>query len=358
MTKKAEISAKPKRNIFLHARPRTVPAAALRFRLTWGLGGAAALMVIVQLVTGILLNFSYEPTPLAAYGSVQHIHFDILFGRLFRNLHHWTGHALIVIVSLHMLRVFFSSAFRGTRYLNWIIGLGLLSLILLANFSGYLLPWDQRAYWAVTIATSILEYLPGIGPALLMVVRGGSDIGPVTLHIFHTLHTGLMPLLLLLLMLWHFWKIRRAGGLFLGECGDDGHESAATELTRLPARPHLFVREKAAAAVVLAALLYAAIFFNAPLGMLANPGLTPKTVKAPWYFIGLQELLIHVNPVVVVLVLPLLTISFLLFFPMVKADNVKGTKLVRLLFIGLGLTLTLLTIVGLVFRGPGMEWIF
>ncbi|MCK5916731.1 MAG: cytochrome b N-terminal domain-containing protein, partial [Deltaproteobacteria bacterium] len=317
-----------KRNLFLHARPRMVPAAALRLRLTWGLGGASALMVVVQLVTGILLNFSYEPSAMAAYSSVQHIHYDVLFGRLFRNLHHWAGHALIVIVFLHMLRVFLSSAFRGPRHLNWVIGLGLFFLILLANFSGYLLPWDQRAYWAVTIATSILEYLPGFGTVLLETVRGGSDVSSATLHIFHTLHSGVLPLLLLFFMTWHFWKIRRAGGLFLKETEKNASNSPTQPEIKLSARPHLFVREKAAAAVVMAALLYAAIFFNAPLGALANPGMTPKMVKAPWYFIGFQELLIHVDPVVMVLVLPLLTAFFLLFFPFIKAENINGNRLV------------------------------
>ncbi len=351
-------TVKQKRNLFLHVRPRMVPAKALRFRLTWGLGGAATLMVLVQLVTGILLNFIYEPSTLAAYGSVQHIHYDILFGRLFRNLHHWTGHALIVIVFLHMLRVFLSSAYRGPRHLNWIIGLGLGFLILLANFSGYLLPWDQRAYWAVTIATSILEYLPGFGTVLLEIVRGGSDVGSATLRIFHTLHSGVLPFLLLFLMTWHFWKIRRAGGLFLQETEKGAPDSPTPSTTRLAARPHLFVREKAVAAVVMAALLYPAIFFNAPLGALANPGMTPETVKAPWYFIGLQELLIHVNPVVVVLVLPLLTAFFLLFFPLVKEDNILGNRLVRLLFIGLVAGFALLTIIGLSFRGPAMQLVW
>lgn len=344
-----------KRDLFLHTRPRTVPAEALRFRLTWGLGGAAALMVMVQLITGLLLNFSYDPSPLAAYSSVQHIHFDALFGRLFRNLHHWTGHALIVIVFLHMLRVFLSSAYRGPRHLNWIIGLGLFFLILLANFSGYLLPWDQRAYWAVTIATSILEYLPGCGATLLEIVRGGSDVGAATLHIFHTLHSGVLPLLLLFLMTWHFWKIRRAGGLFLKEGEEGTFKSTKPPTNRLSASPHLFVREKAAAAVVLAALLYPSIFFNAPLGALANPGLTPATVKAPWYFIGLQELLIHVNPVVVVLALPPLMAGFLLFFPLVKEENINGNRLARLFFLGLVAGYAILTIIGLFFRGPGMQ---
>ena len=351
-------TVKQKRNLFLHARPRMVPAAALRFSLTWGLGGAAALMVVVQLISGVLLNFSYEPSTLAAYVSVQHIHYDVLFGRLFRNLHHWTGHALIVIVFLHMLRVFLSSAYRGPRHLNWIIGLGLFFLILLANFSGYLLPWDQRAYWAVTIATSILEYLPGVGPALLEIVRGGSDVGSATLRIFHTLHSGVLPFLLLFLMTWHFWKIRRAGGLFLQETSEEKPQQEAQPTSRLSARPHLFVREKAAAAVVMAVLLYPSIFFNAPLGALANPGMTPETVKAPWYFIGLQELLIHVNPVVVVLVLVPLAVLFMLFFPFVKEGSIQGNRSVRLVFISLVTGLIVLTITGLCFRGPGMQLVW
>ena len=347
-----------KRNLFLHVRPKMVSAKALHFSLTWGLGGAATLMVLVQIVTGVLLNFSYESSLSAAYGSVQHIHYDILFGRLLRNLHHWAGHALIVIVFLHMLRVFLSSAYRGPRYLNWIIGLGLFLLILLANFSGYLLPWDQRAYWAVTIATSILEYVPGVGTALLELVRGGGDVGSATLRIFHTLHSGFLPLLLLFFMTWHFWKIRRAGGLFLQESAKSGPDSAAPIATQLAARPHLFVREKTAAAVVMVALLYPSIFFDAPLGALANPGMTPKMVKAPWYFIGLQELLIHVNPVVVVLVLLPLTAFFLLCFPLLKEDNIVGNRLVRLLFIGLVIGYAVLTITGLFLRGPGMQWVF
>ncbi len=351
MTQISENSSKPRRNIFLHVRPRTVPAAVLRFRHTWGLGGAAALMIVVQLATGLLLNFSYDPTPATAWSSVQHINYEVFLGAWFRNLHHWTGHALIVVTALHMLRVFVDSAFRSPRYLNWIIGLGLGALILLANFSGYLLPWDQRAYWAVTIASSILEYLPGFGPALLEFVRGGSEIGPATLHIFHTLHSGILPLLLLSGMTWHFWHIRRAGGLYLSKRS----EAAAA---RLPADPYLFTREKTAAAVVLAGLLYAAIFFNAPLGAQANPALTPNMVRAPWYFIGLQELLIHINPVAVVLILPLTSALFLLFLPLVKAENRKGNRLIRLLFFSLAAGYAVLTLTGIVFRGPGMQLIW
>jgi len=355
-----------KRNLFLHIRPLTVPAAVLRFRLTWGLGGTAALMVVIQFVTGILLNFSYEPTVQGAYASVQHIHYDVLCGRLFCNLHHWTGHALVVIVFLHMLRVFFSSAFRGPRHLNWVIGLGLFLLILFANFSGYLLPWDQRSYWAVTIATSMLEYLPGLGPFLLEIVRGGSEVGAATLHIFHTIHTGILPFLLLFFMTWHFWKIRRTGGLFLEAVGEGDEKSTSSEekaedqagkkngSLRLAARPHLFVREKAAAAVVLTTLIYAAIFFNAPFGAQANSGLTPATVKAPWYFIAVQELLIHFNPVVVLLVLAPAVVFFLLFFPLLK----PGNRLIRPLFIGLMAGYIVLTFTGLCLRGPGMQWVF
>ncbi|MBW1645755.1 MAG: cytochrome b N-terminal domain-containing protein [Deltaproteobacteria bacterium] len=342
-----------KRNLFTHIRPRTVPAAALRFRLTWGLGGAAVLMVAVQLVTGMLLNLGYEPTIQGAYSSVQRLHYDVCGGRLCRNLHHWTGHALVVVVLLHLVRVFCHDAYRGPRYRSWVIGLVLLLLILLANFSGYLLPWDQRAYWAVTIATAVLGYLPGVGGALLALVRGGEEVGGATLHLFHVLHSGILPLLLLFFLTWHWWWIRRAGGLFLPGAGQGKTGRPAADLR--PARPHLFVREKAAAAVVLAALVYWAILADAPLGEMANPAYTPATVRAPWYFIGFQELLIHVSPAAAVLVLPPLLAAYLLGLPLVGADDVRGRRVVRLLFFTLAAGYLALTVTGLFFRGPGMQ---
>ena len=168
-------------NLILHFRPPTVKQQTLRFTLSWGLGGMAATLVLLQMVTGILLKFIYVPTPVDAYASVQIIVNQVPFGRLIRNLHHWCANILVVVLMLHMLRVFFSGAFHAPRQFNWIIGLVLFSLVLAANLSGYLLPYDQLAYWAVTVSTGMLDYIPVLGAYLQKLIRGGTDIGPATL---------------------------------------------------------------------------------------------------------------------------------------------------------------------------------
>jgi quinol-cytochrome oxidoreductase complex cytochrome b subunit len=187
----------PKRFLALHFRPVTVPEPTLRFTLTWGLGGTAVVLVMVQLITGILLKFVYEPSPVSAYASIQALMTTVPFGRLVRNLHHWCAHLLVLVVFLHLLRVFFTGAFHPPRQFNWVIGLGQLGVVLLANFTGYLLPWDQLAYWAVTVSTGMLAYLPWIGPALEDVLVTGNDLSPETLRFFFALHTTVVPVLLI-----------------------------------------------------------------------------------------------------------------------------------------------------------------
>ena len=191
------------KNLILHFRPARVPEKTLRFSLTWGLGGMAVILVLLQIGTGVLLKFIYEPSPLTAYTSVQSLIFEVPFGRLIRNLHHWCAHFLVLIVFLHMLRVFFTGAFHAPRQFNWVLGLCLLGTVLTANFTGYLLPWDQLAYWAVTVSTGMLEYVPVIGLTLRKMILGGSEIGPASLRIFFAIHTAVVPILLLLLMAFH-----------------------------------------------------------------------------------------------------------------------------------------------------------
>lgn len=339
------------RNFLLHFRPRRIPADALRFNLTWGLGGMAVLMVLQQLVSGILLGFFYEPTPVQAYISVQHIQDHVFMGRLLRNLHHWTGHALIIVVLLHLLRVVLHRAYAPPRYWNWLVGLGLGMLILVANFSGYLLPWDQLSYWAVTIATSMLGYIPFFGTVVQEMVRGGTDIGAATLQLFYAIHTGLIPIVLFSLMAYHFWFVRKAGGVLLP--ADNGDKTADSK-KMVPAVPELLTREAAFAAVVSCALLLFSMGVNAPLGQMANPDLTPATVKAPWYFMGAQELLLHVPAVVAVSILPLLIGLFLVFLPFLgKPDSRAGNWSSIVFFIGLALIIGL-TGIGIWFRGPAM----
>ncbi len=327
---------------------------ALRFTLTWGLGGMAALMIVQQLVTGLLLGFFYEPVPVVAYESVQHIQSSVFLGRLVRNMHHWTGHALIIVVFLHLLRVFLNGAFYPPRHRNWLVGLGLGVLVLIANFSGYLLPWNQLSYWAVTIATSMLSYVPLIGTSLQEMIRGGSEVGADTLQLFYFIHTTLVPVGLFLLMAYHFWFVRKAGGVLV-----PGKERAGdTNSKKSVPISELLVREVAFAAVVTCALLLFSMFVDAPLAGMANPELTPTSVKAPWYFLGAQELLLHVHPIVAVCIVPLSIGLFLLFLPFGKNKAGKPGRLVTTLFLTGIVFLVGLTMTGIWFRGPGMKWVW
>ncbi len=303
------------KNLILHFRPPTVPEKTLRFTLTWGLGGMAALLVLLQMGTGLMLKFVYEPVPMTAYTSIQTMQQDVVFGQLIRNIHHWCANLLVLIAFLHMLRVFFTGAFHPPRQFNWIIGLGLFSLVLFANFTGYLLPYDQLAYWAVTVSTGMLEYIPGIGIHLQELVRGGSEIGSVTLRIFFAIHTAIVPGALILLMAFHFWRIRRARGLVIPRAPENEMEENPD---RVPSLPNLLVREVVVALVLIACILMMSIFFNAPLGDPANPGLSPNPTKAPWYFMGFQEILLHFHPLTALCLIPAIMIIGLICIPYIR----------------------------------------
>ncbi len=305
-------------HLVLHFRPIRATARTLRFTHTWGLGGMAALLFGVLVATGTLMMFVYEPSPGLAWESVASIRRDVFFGRLVRNVHHWSAHLLILIVFLHFLRVFFTGAWHGKRRFNWVIGLGLFAGVLAANFTGYLLPWDQLSYWAITIVTSMLEYVPWIGEGLRNLVRGGPEIGPRTLILFYTLHTAVIPVLLALLMAWHFWRVRKAGGVVVPRAPG---ESVPEDLQRVLSWPHLLVREFVVALVLLAGIGIVSVFFDAGLGDAANPGMSPNPAKAPWYFLGAQELLLHFHPFAAVMVLPGLAAAALLLLPYFRYET-------------------------------------
>lgn len=305
------------RNLLLHFRPPTVVESTLRFTLTWGLGGAAVVLVVLQLITGVMLGFVYEPSPVSAYESIQTLVQEVSFGRLIRNMHHWCAHLLVLIVFLHMLRVFFTGAFHPPRQFNWIIGLGLLGIILTANFTGYLLPWDQLAYWAVTVSTGMLDYMPWGGSQLKALLMTGDELGPGTLKLFYAAHTSVVPGVLFILMGFHFWRIRRAGGVIVPMTAETRTEEKPS---RVAAMPHLILREVVTALVWIAVAIWLAILLDAPLGDPANPGLSPNPTKAPWYFAGFQEILLHLHPIFAVFVLPLLFGLALVVLPYLSYD--------------------------------------
>ena len=303
------------RNLLLHFRPSEVPERTLRLSLTWGLGGMAVVLVFLLIGTGLMLKFMYEPSPERAYDSILYLKSQVPFGQLVRNIHRWSGNGLIFVTFLHFLRVFYTGAFAPPRQLNWIFGLVLFTAVIFSNFTGYLLPWDQIAYWAITISTSMLDYLPVVGPGIKQWVLGGAEPGPVTLMNFYALHTAILPALLLFVLPFHFWRIRKASGLVIPRSPG---EDPGTRGPMVDAMPHLIVREVTTAVVLLAVILLISLFFDAPLADQANPGLSPNPTKAPWYFMGLQELLMHFHPVFAVFVIPLLMVAGLLFIPYIN----------------------------------------
>jgi quinol-cytochrome oxidoreductase complex cytochrome b subunit len=311
-------TSKPKSwyNLILHLHPRKVKPYTLRFTLTFGLGGMAALLVVIQVFTGLLLKFHYIPSPDGAYNSVLNINEGLLFGKLAHNIHHWSAVLLLWITFLHMLRVIFTGAYSKPRHANWIFGIILLVLVILSNFTGYLLPWDQLSYWAVTVVTSLLQYIPLIGETVKQTLLGGQEVGAVTLANFFNLHTGIIPLLIIIMMGYHFWRIRKAGGVIVPANKKD--EPLADTY------PNLVAREFVVALVMLAFLLVISAVFDAPLRERANPYFSPNPAKAPWYFMGLQELLIHFHPVFVVVVFPLTILAGSIWLPFVKLTETNS----------------------------------
>jgi quinol-cytochrome oxidoreductase complex cytochrome b subunit len=175
------------------------------------LGSASLFVVINQIVTGILLTIYYVPTPDQAYQTVQYITGEVPAGWLIRGLHHWGASALVVLSVLHMLRVIFYGSYKFPREVTWFSGVGLLILVLGFGFTGYLLPWDQKAYWATTVGTRIAEVTPIVGRWILLVLRGGEELTAVTLARFYGMHVWALPAGLLLLLLIHLYLIVRIG---------------------------------------------------------------------------------------------------------------------------------------------------
>ena len=301
------------RTIFLHLHPKRVSESAIQFNRTFGLGGMAALLIVVQLITGILLRFYYSPYPAEAYNSVMFLKTQVLFGQFVRNIHYWSGVFMLLIAFLHFLRVFLTGAYRDIRRLNWLFGLLLLLIIVLLNFTGYLLPWDQLAYWAITVSTNLISYFPLVGESLRTMIIRGNELNAETLQTFFTFHTALLPLLLLAFVLYHFWRVRKAGGILLPE---NNEETKMVEVY-----PNLVFKEFIVALVLIAVLFTFGALFNAPLLEKANPAYSMNPTKAPWYFAGVQELLMHFHPFFAAFIIPLSVVIFLAWLPYFKYEE-------------------------------------
>jgi quinol-cytochrome oxidoreductase complex cytochrome b subunit len=271
------------------------------------------LLIVIQLITGVLLRFYYTPVPAEAYNSVVFLKTQVLFGQFIRNLHYWSGVFLLLVAFLHFLRVFLTGAYRDVRKVNWLFGLFLLVLIVLLNFTGYLLPWDQLAYWAITVSTNIIGYLPLVGESLRIAIIGGNELNAGTLQTFFTFHTAVLPLLLLILVFYHFWRVRKAGGVLIPETDEKAE--------MVPVMPTLVFKEFIVALVLIAVLFTFSALFNAPLLEKANPAYSLNPTKAPWYFAGVQELLMHFHPFFAAFIIPLSVMAFLAWIPFLNYDE-------------------------------------
>jgi quinol-cytochrome oxidoreductase complex cytochrome b subunit len=317
-------------NFFLHIQPVRVSRLALRPSYTMGLGLISFFLFVILTVTGVLLMFYYVPSTTQAYDRMLDLRSSVAFGIILRNMHRWAAHAMVATVFLHMCRVFLTGSYKPPREFNWVIGVALFLLTLFLSFTGYLLPWDQLAFWAITVGTSIAGYAPLVGKDIRFLLLGDANVGQEALLRFYVLHVVVLPAILSLLVAIHFWRIRKDGGLAKPEFDADLPQPAAVSvqveepaliavgsaaaeagptrrftiqgLVRGPlikvgklredtvfSWPNLFIAELFVLLLTIAGVMAVSFLFNAPLEQPVNVMHPPNPAKAPWYFLGLQE---------------------------------------------------------------------
>ncbi len=196
-------------NFLLHIYPVKVRRKELYFSYSWYLGVISTVLLGSLIVSGVYLMFFYVPSPVSAYGDIQRLQTDVAFGQFIRNVHRWSAHFMVLAVAAHMARVFYRGAYKSPREFNWVIGVMLLLLTLLLSFTGYLLPWDQLAYWAVTVGTSMADFVPFVGNQIKVILIGGDQVGSETLLRFYVLHVAVLPGLIVFLLMIHLWRWRK-----------------------------------------------------------------------------------------------------------------------------------------------------
>ncbi|HJM82886.1 MAG TPA: cytochrome b N-terminal domain-containing protein [Nitrospinota bacterium] len=390
--------------------------SALRLGYHFYLGVISFFMFIIVSLTGVLLMFYYIPATDRAYENMKDIIFIVPWGRVVRNMHRWAAHGMVLAVMFHMLRVFLTGSYKPPREFNWVVGIGLLVITLLLSFTGYLLPWDQLSFWAISVGGNMAKATPFIGASgpfsemlgfditndISFVLTGGTVIGQNTLIRFYVLHCVVLPLIACGLIGLHFFRIRKDGGLSIphkdleerrkNESGKIKEASAAAiqpepvktyhlmalmnDKTPVVATedkpydeiftwPHLVVRLVLCFLVVFTALFVISFIADGPLETVANPSVTPNPAKAAWYFLGLQELLVYFDPWLAGVVLPSLIISGLVLICYVDAhQDAQGglhfsKRAFSVIFFLVGfIAWFALIIFGEFFRGPGWQLYF
>jgi ubiquinol-cytochrome c reductase cytochrome b subunit len=273
-------------SFLFHIRPKYYQRASTWFTHTFRLGFFTTLFFVIETITGLVLMVYYVPSVADAYGSVVKIISEVPFGSVWRDLHRLGAEAMVAFTALHMLRTFLTGSYKKERSFTWLTGVVLLLITLSLSFTGYLLPWDQLAYWAVTIGTSMFEAAPFIGTQLNLLLRGAPDIGANGLLRFYLAHVVLFPLLAILVISIHYYKVSREHGISLPatiEEKEDLPPQVKKEATqRVDFLPDLFTHEIFLVGVGMFIMMLVVVFFyNAPLESHANPLRTPLDTMAP-----------------------------------------------------------------------------
>ena len=304
-------------SFFHHLHPPTLPAKQARFRYTLAAGGLAIFLMLVLLVTGILEMFYYIPTPTEAGNSIQTLTFLVPFGGLVRNLHYWSAQFLVIVSIIHLLRVILTGAYAPPRQFNYLLGMGLLVLAILLDFSGYVLRWDEGIRWALVTGTNLLKSIPLIGNALYTMLVGGTQPGPATLIRFYGWHIFGLTLAAGILVAWHIFRVRRDGGIAVPP---PPLRKDQTRITRI----ELLRREVLTMLLAATALLLLSAFAPAPLAAPITASATAsETARAPWFFLWVQQMLKLGNPFFWGVVVPLAVLVLFSLIPYIFPKPVK-----------------------------------
>jgi len=345
--RKNKSSAIEKPNFVHHLHPPTIPALQSRLRYTLGAGGLAVFLCLILLVTGILEMFYYIPVPEHAAVSVEVITSLAPFGALIRNLHFWAAQALMIVASIHLLRVVLTGAYARHRQLNYLIGVGMFALVMLLDFTGYVLRWDEGIRWALVVGTNLLKTVPWIGNSLYQIVVGGSEPGLSSLERFYTWHIFVLTGAMIFLAGWHIFRVRRDGGIAVPP------PTQRTDQTRI-SRFDLLRREIVIMVVAGVLLLSVSIAFPAPIEHpITEASVDIHNARAPWFFLWVQQLLKYGDPFVLGVVLPIIVLVILAILPYIlpQAGDHEfgrwlphGNRLAQIILVLIALVVIILTV--------------
>lgn len=429
-------------NFFLHIHPVKVHKHTIKPWFTMGLGLISLFLFMTLVVTGILLMFYYVPSTTQAYDRMLDLRGSVAFGTFLRNMHRWSAHGMVAAVFLHMCRVFFTGSYKKPREFNWVLGVVLFLLTLFLSFTGYLLPWDQLAFWAITVGTAIAGYAPVFGEQIRFLLLGDTTVGQEALLRFYVLHVAVLPVITTLLIAIHFWRIRKDGGLSRpddadvvesteslpsfqstpaaaevfkpapvaatvgagaaavavaatptnGGNGNGSHKlpiAAESEINVIEKKrygvqglvrghftkmgnvpdntvysyPNLLLAELFVFILTIFGVLFISYFFNAPLEEPVNVLHPPNPAKAPWYFLGLQEMVSY-SAFWGGVGIPAIEVLILLLVPYLDRTKkgvgkwfAKERLLANTLFMTFVVVNIILIIIGTFFRGQNWEFV-